>query len=173
VPTGIHDVAIVSVAASATEVYEGQMVNITVIAKNEGNVTETFDVTIYYDASAIGIQTVIDLTAGANVTLTFSWDTTGVTPRIISYTIKAVATPVPGEIDTVDNTYIDGNVKIKMMGDINGDGIVDIFDVVIAAEAFGSCPGHPKWNPITDLNNDGIIDIFDLVIIAVNFGNRC
>jgi len=54
--------------------------------------------------------------------------------------------------------------------DINRDGIVDIFDVVTAASAFGSYPGHPRWNPIADIKQDGIIDIFDLVIIGINFG---
>ena len=169
----IRDVAIISVTTSAIEVYEGQIVNITVVAKNEGIVTETFDVTVYYDASVFGIQTVTNLTAGANVTLTFSWDTTGVEPSLISYTIKAVATPVPGEIDTADNTYVDGSVKVKMLGDINGDGIIDIEDLTICALAMWSQPGDPKWNPILDLNNDGVIDITDLVMIAIHFGETC
>lgn len=169
-PPGEHDVAIISVTTSATEVYEGQMVNITVVAKNEGNVTETFDVNTYYNVSLIGTQIVTNLTAGLNVTLTFSWDTTGVKPSIISYTIKAVATPVPGETDTADNTYVDGGLKVKMVGDINGDGVVNIQDVVIAALAFGTQPGNPNWNPLADLNKDGKVNIVDLVIIAINFG---
>jgi len=57
-------------------------------------------------------------------------------------------------------------------GDINRDGIVDIYDVVTVALAFGSYLGRPRWNPIADLKPDGIIDIFDLVIIGVNFGKR-
>jgi parallel beta-helix repeat protein len=55
-------------------------------------------------------------------------------------------------------------------GDLNGDGIVNILDAVLAASAFGSSPGHPNWNSLADLNNDGIIDIFDLIILASNFG---
>jgi len=57
-----------------------------------------------------------------------------------------------------------------ILGDINGDRIVDIVDVVICALAFGSELGEPKWNPIVDLNQDGIIDIVDLVILGVNYG---
>jgi len=57
-------------------------------------------------------------------------------------------------------------------GDINSDGIVNINDVVIAALAFGSYPGHPRWNPRADIRQDGIINIIDLVIIGVNFGKR-
>jgi hypothetical protein len=178
VPIIPRDVAIISVTTSATEVYEGQIVNITVVAKNEGNVTETFDVAAYYDASVIGTQNVANLTAGANVTLTFSWDTSS---AACMHMIKAVAASVLGEVDTADNTYFDGYVKVKMVGDVNGDGIVDIVDVVIAAIIFGSAaeddPETPwddtrNWNPIVDLNEDGIIDIVDLVIIGVNFGER-
>ena len=57
-----------------------------------------------------------------------------------------------------------------LVGDINGDGIVDIFDVVLAAMAFGSTPIDPNWNQAADLNNDDIVDIFDVVLLARNFG---
>jgi len=57
-----------------------------------------------------------------------------------------------------------------MLGDINGDGIVDVFDFMIVAAAFGSKPGDSKWNPDADLNNDGLVDIFDVWAISKNFG---
>jgi len=55
-------------------------------------------------------------------------------------------------------------------GDINNDGIVDIFDVVLAALAFDSRPGDDNWNQAADLNNDDVVDIFDIVLLANNFG---
>lgn len=59
-------------------------------------------------------------------------------------------------------------------GDINADEIVDIFDVVIAANAFGSRPGDPNWDPRADFKPEcGLIDIFDLVVIGVHFGEIC
>jgi parallel beta-helix repeat protein len=54
--------------------------------------------------------------------------------------------------------------------DINNDGIVDIFDLVRIALAYGSVPGLPIWSPYVDLVQDGIIDIFDLVIIGIHYG---
>ena len=63
-------------------------------------------------------------------------------------------------------------IVMLILGDLNGDGIVDIVDVVTCALAFGSKPGDPNWNPVADLNNDGIIDIVDLVIIGIDFGKR-
>lgn len=56
-------------------------------------------------------------------------------------------------------------------GDVNGDGIVDISDVVVWAGAFGSQPGDPNWNADTDLRLDDLIDIFDVIIISINYGN--
>lgn len=57
-----------------------------------------------------------------------------------------------------------------LYGDLNNDGIVDIYDVVAIALAFGSRPEDPSWNPLADLVQDGVIDIFDVVSIARNFG---
>ncbi len=107
-----HDVSIVNVTPSATEVDIGQVVNITVIVKNEGNATETFNVTLYCENNIIGIQRVTDLASNANQTLTFIWDTTGVTPDI-SYTIKAEADVLLEETDIDDNAYIGDAVAVR------------------------------------------------------------
>ena len=72
----------------------------------------------------------------------------------------------------LDGTEFEGNdvIKVRMPGDINMDGKVDIIDIAIAGLAFGSYPGNPRWNPIADEKEDNIIDIFDIALIAKNFG---
>lgn len=57
-----------------------------------------------------------------------------------------------------------------LIGDINGDGVVDGLDLSIAARAFGSYPGHPKWDARADINGDNYIDGLDITIIARNYG---
>lgn len=56
-----HDIAVVSVTPSETEIYTGNIVNITVIIKNEGSQTETFNVTSYHNNIVIETQTVTSL----------------------------------------------------------------------------------------------------------------
>ena len=169
----IRDVAIIDVYASPSEVYVGDIVNITVIVKNEGNVSETFDVSVYYnDTVLIETQSVIDLPSGEEIALLFFWNTTGLTP-CNNYTIRAEASSVPFEFDLSDNVFINGYIKIKLVGDINGDGKVDVRDLALVSASFGSYPGHPRWNPEVDLNHDGKIDIRDIAIVASHYGEIC
>lgn len=82
------------------------------------------------------------------------------------------APQVPNEADTADNFYIDDIVKLVIPGDINGDGSVDIFDLVIVTGVYGTSPGDDDWNPDADINGDDIVDIFDLVIVASHYGEH-
>jgi hypothetical protein len=59
---------------------------------------------------------------------------------------------------------------VGMTGDLDGNGIVNILDVVIVARAFESKPGDPRWNPIADLDGNSKIDIIDVASVARNFG---
>jgi len=99
----IHDIATISQTPSSTTVTEGETVTIEVVVQNQGTEPETFTVTCYYDNSQTGTaQTVTNLQPSNSITLTFSWDTTGVAPG--TYYISAVASPVPDETDTNDNS---------------------------------------------------------------------
>ncbi len=54
--------------------------------------------------------------------------------------------------------------------DLNLDEKVDMKDIAIAAQAYGSYPGHPRWNPDADVDDDNDVDLFDLSLIAAHFG---
>jgi hypothetical protein len=58
----------------------------------------------------------------------------------------------------------------SIIGDINGDGKVDIQDLILFIKAFGSYPTHPRWNPDADFDSDSKIDIKDLIQLLKNFG---
>ena len=162
-----HDIAVMGVHPMKTIVGQGYTTNINVTIANQGDYTETFNVTLYANTAAIQTRQVT-LANKASTILTFTWNTTGFVKG--NYTVSAYAWPVPGETDTTDNTFVDGWVFVAMPGDVKGDGVVDIFDCVTIALAYGSTPADPNWSPNADITNDQLVDIFDLVIVALHFG---
>jgi len=108
-----RDVAIVSVIPSATSVVAGQIVNLSVVVKNEGSDTETFEVSAYYNSILIGTLPVASLSPNVQRNLIFAWNTSALPDD--TYIISAVASVLPGEIDTNDNTYINGAVAVRSM----------------------------------------------------------
>jgi hypothetical protein len=99
--------------------------------------------------AADGSYTVV-VSAGVR-TLTFSHP---------SYLTKSVsATAVAGSTVTVAQQTL-------LAGDINGDGKVDILDLVALGAQFGSTSPSPAT---VDINGDGVVDIIDIVLVATNF----
>ncbi len=50
---------------------------------------------------------------------------------------------------------------------------VDMRDIGRAAKAFGSRPGHPRWDPCCDVDHDFKVDMRDIGKIAKRFGWHC
>ncbi|MFQ5999160.1 MAG: hypothetical protein ACE5J6_00145 [Candidatus Bathyarchaeia archaeon] len=68
-----------------------------------------------------------------------------------------------------------GTLKLSLPGipvwDTDGNGLVDIVDVVIVALAFGSTPSDPEWDQRADISPEyGLVDIVDVVLAAIHFG---
>lgn len=169
----IRDVAVINVEAYPNKVYSGRIVNITVEVTNLGDIAETFNVTAYYDDNPIDTITVYALDPGENFTVIFTWNTSGLEP-CSNFTISAEAGPVPYEMELEDNVYIDGYVAIKLLGDVNGDGYIDLYDAVELSTAYGTHEGDPNWNPEADLAPPwGVIDIYDAVTLSSRYGQHC
>jgi hypothetical protein len=173
---GVDDVAIRTMASKRVTVGTGYCANITVTVENQGNYTETFQVTLYADTNLtiigdevnVGNQIVTGLVNGTSTILPFVWNTTGITYG--NYTISAYAAPVLGETDKADNVLTQGFIAVTIPGDINGDKIVNVFDLNTYAKAYSLPPSDPKWLAEADINNDSAIDSEDLGIINAHYG---
>jgi len=106
-----HDVAVINVVPSVNETFPCHIVNVSVIVKNKGNLPETFDVSAYYDSNLIETIKVEHLGSRTELNLTFKWDTCSLEPG--NYTLSAVASIVPEEMDIDNNRFVDGVVQIK------------------------------------------------------------
>lgn len=122
----IHDIAVTSVTVSSTSVLVNETVTVTATFKNEGDFDETFNASAYYDTTLIETKTGIALSAGAETTSTFTWDTELVSPG--EYTINVVASVVPDEIDTADNSKLSSLITVRATGDGQ-----EFFYIIVAA----------------------------------------
>jgi M6 family metalloprotease-like protein len=59
-----------------------------------------------------------------------------------------------------------------IVGDVNWDGEVDIFDLVIMSNVYGLTSSDPRWNIECDLDNDDDVDIFDIVLAIRHYGEH-
>jgi hypothetical protein len=98
----VHNVAITQISPSKTTATIGDIIDVNVTAANLGNYTESFNVTLYYNATQIDKLAVNNLGQGLQQLLTFHWNTTGLTDG--KYNLTATADIVPGETIISDNT---------------------------------------------------------------------
>ena len=165
--TILRDIAVTDVKPSKTIAARGYSVLVTVKVENQGDVTEKCNVTAYYGAASIGTRT-LDVPSKSFRTIDFLWNTTGIPYG--NYAISASALQVSGEIDTVDNSYTDGNVLLTIAGDVNGDRIVDALDLRALARANNATPSDPRWRAELDINGDLIINAEDRHVLIANYG---
>jgi hypothetical protein len=133
-----------------------------------GNYLETFNITIYANATTINSQEVT-LSPGNSNTITLLWNTTG--KAYGNYTITAYATPVPNEANTTNDNCTVGLVAVSIIGDINGNGSVNLQDLVLLANAYGSTRALPnaRWNPNADIDNNGKVGLTDLCLLGIHY----
>jgi hypothetical protein len=164
-----HDIAVVGLIPLKTVVGQGYNMNIAIFVKDYGMFSETFNVTAYANATLVGTK-MVALASAEEAELLFNSSTLNITKG--KYNVSASAGPVSGEMDTSDNSRVDGLVIITIPGDVNGDGSVNIYDAIILSSAFKSSPGFPNWSSNADINGDNNVDIYDAILLSGNFGKQ-
>jgi subtilisin family serine protease len=107
--------------------------------------------------SASGSQVVSNLTATQSYVLVCSGGPGGTVTQSVTVNVNA-PTPPPSPSPTPTPP------PANPLGDLNGDGHVNIFDLSMLLAYYN------KNNGVGDLNNDGLTDIFDLSIMLINYG---
>jgi hypothetical protein len=165
--------------------YQGDTMQVNVTSENLGSMSESFNVSAYYTGEEpgtnttqlIGIQYISNLAPLASVTVNFEWNTAGVPYN--NYTITGTCSVLPGDMNVTDKSFSVYEVTVRIPGDVNGDGKVDVTDMHIVDVAYGSHgpnydypgePASPNWNPFADVNGDGKVDILDAQIVAKYYG---
>jgi len=109
------------------------------------------------------------LNAGQNITLTFHWRPTKT--HYYNLTARADCNDEIAEENETDNSLSRPSIQVTVIGDINGDGLVNIFDGVVISLAWDSDEGSGHWNKHADINHDGYVNILDAVRISLYWGN--
>jgi parallel beta-helix repeat protein len=165
------NIAITELSPSKFSVGEGYKVYISVTVQNQGWNAQTTNLLVRLNTTVLGNITNLALPQRSQITLNFTWQTS---PALRgSYIISSSIESVLNEPDTTDNNRTYGRtLKVTVIGDVNADGVVDIYDAITLASAFGSVSGSQNWNGNADINSDNSVDIYDAILLSVNFNKK-
>ncbi|MBX5326896.1 MAG: right-handed parallel beta-helix repeat-containing protein [Candidatus Bathyarchaeia archaeon] len=96
----VHDVVVTDLKPSSTLVNQGETVNVNVTVANHGAYTETINVTLYANSTALTSH-ILTLEPADFATTSFVWNTTSFANG--NYVLNAEISPVTGEVDTTNN----------------------------------------------------------------------
>ena len=158
-PPQEHDVEAISQTVTENRVSPGTLVDIVVTVRNNGDFTETFYVTCYYDSVEIGTKTVVDLAPGATTTVTFTWDTTGVPLNRYEITAWADSGEVIVEVDE-DNNWCEMFVSMFIVPEEEEEHDVEAVSQTVAENEV--LPGTLVDIVVTVHNPDAFTESFDV-----------
>ena len=78
------------------------------------------------------------------------------------------------ECDIADGNSLDANGngvpdECELIGDIDGDGDVDLSDLAALLASYGKLVGEPGYNPGADFDHDGDVDLSDLAALLAHY----
>lgn len=109
-----RNLSIVDLAISSDSMCLGDVANINVAVRNNGDVAETFNVSVYVDTALIHTQIIFDLLPSRQTVITCSWNTADAS--VGSYLIEVYVSTIPGEICIEDNVRVEEIALVPEFG---------------------------------------------------------
>jgi hypothetical protein len=126
------------------------------------------DLTLRNDTSGAMVSLSAIVPAYDHATNTATWDLSGARLDDGYYTAKLAAA---GVTDAGGNPLVDGDYAVeffRLLGDTDGSGAVDIFDVAALQVNYGQTAGMASADG--DFDGNGTVDIFDVALLQTQFG---
>jgi hypothetical protein len=89
----------------------------------------------------------------------------GIDPATYNCTALTTTTEVPHGSSTYDLYRV-------LVGDVNGDGIINILDAITLANSFGKNFGQVGFLKEADTDNNGTVNVLDAINLAGNFNKK-
>ena len=99
-PPQLHDVAVTSLSIGSN-VKPGRTSRVSIAVANQGNMSESFTVSLAVSGGSVGAPVSVTLPGGGSTTVSINWSAPSARG---TYTLTGTASVVPGESDTRDNS---------------------------------------------------------------------
>jgi parallel beta-helix repeat protein len=158
-----------------TIVGQGYSYYLQIQLENQGWDTQTTSLTIYIDTNVLSTFNNIVIPGIGQMTLNSTWQTSTYVKG--NHTIAIIATPIPAEVDTTDDSFT-WTVHLGVPGDVSSinpgvyDQVVNMKDIAYLVRQFNTRPSSTTWNPNADINDDTVVNMRDIAITIRDFNQH-
>ncbi|UCD96874.1 MAG: hypothetical protein JSV35_02135 [Candidatus Bathyarchaeota archaeon] len=107
----VQDIAVLSIRSSSYSVLVGDEVQINVTVGNQGELNESFTLTLYVNSTILSTDSVIDLYPSTQLDVSFNWTTANEAVGV--YVLSAEVSILENETDSSDNLLTSGVIEVR------------------------------------------------------------
>ena len=101
----------------------------------------------------------------------FNWKLPSLTQTISNVKVRVAVEDLRFQMSSATSAAITFNSGSGsgQVADINGDGVVNVTDLLAVINGWGMCPAPPQ-SCLADVNSDGVVNVLDLLAVITNWG---